>query len=315
MQIHGFSDTSERAYSGAVYLRLEDSKGCIHSSLVMAKTRVAPIKRQTIPHLELCGALMMAHILSQCKDVLKLPIEHTYPLTDSTIVLSWLQGNPRQFKVFVGNRVAQIMELIPPDYWRHVVSEENPADCASRGMYPSEILTHTLWWNGPEWLKLYQDGWPKQCKTKTDSSKDGDELCSATCTTLVQSSPFIPVDRFSTFNRLVRVTAWVTRFVTNRRSRKRDSRRSTDPLSVQELNGATSYWIKVVQNECWSSEIDALNKGSNLKQTSRILSLKPFVNVSGILHVGGRQENAKLSYETRHPIVLSSNHPLVKLII
>ena len=76
-----------------------------------------------------------------------------------------------------------------------------------------------------------------------------------------------------------------------------------------------SYWIKVVQNKCWSSEIDALNKGSNLKQTSRILSLKPFVDVSDNLRVGGREENAKLSYDTRHLIVLSSNHPLVKLII
>ena len=77
----------------------------------------------------------MAQILSQSKDVLKIPFEHTYAWTDSTIVLSWLQGNPRRFKVFIGNRVAQIMDLILPDRWRHVTSEDNPADCASRGMY------------------------------------------------------------------------------------------------------------------------------------------------------------------------------------
>ena len=144
MQLHGFSDASERAYSGVVYLRMEDTNGVVYTSMVMAKTRVAPIKRQTIPRLELCGALVMAQILSQCKNVLKIPTEHTYAWTDSTIVLSWLQGNPRRFKVFVGNRVAQVMELIPPDRWRHVISEDNPADCASRGVYPSEILTHTL---------------------------------------------------------------------------------------------------------------------------------------------------------------------------
>ena len=44
-QLHGFSDASEQAYAGVVYLRLVDSTGCIHTSLVMSKTRVAPIKR------------------------------------------------------------------------------------------------------------------------------------------------------------------------------------------------------------------------------------------------------------------------------
>ena len=54
----------------------------------------------------------MAQILSRCKEVLKIPIDRTYAWTDSTIVLSGLRGNPRPFKVFVGNRIAQIMELI-----------------------------------------------------------------------------------------------------------------------------------------------------------------------------------------------------------
>ena len=51
-QLHGFSDTSERAYSGVVSLRMEDSNGMIYTSLVMSKTRVL-IKRITIPRLDL----------------------------------------------------------------------------------------------------------------------------------------------------------------------------------------------------------------------------------------------------------------------
>ena len=46
IQLHGFSDASEKAYSGVVNLRIEDPNGNIHTSLVMSKTRVAPIKRQ-----------------------------------------------------------------------------------------------------------------------------------------------------------------------------------------------------------------------------------------------------------------------------
>ena len=55
------------------------------------------------------------------------------------IVLAWLKGNPHRFKMYVGNRVAQILELIPADHRSHVGSEDNPADCASRGIFPTDI--------------------------------------------------------------------------------------------------------------------------------------------------------------------------------
>ena len=151
----------------------------------------------------------MVQILSQCKHVLNIPINDTFAWTNSTIVLSWLQGSPHRFKVFVGNRVAQIMELIPPERWKHV-GEDNPADCASRGMYSSEILNHTLWWSGPEWLKLDQDYWPKQSQVRSSLPPDeSEELCSFAYAAVVKTPPLIPFDRFSTFSQLVRVTAFV----------------------------------------------------------------------------------------------------------
>ena len=64
IQLHGFSDASEKAYLGVVYLRMEDSNGMIYTSLVASKTCVAPIKRVTIPRLELNRALILAQILS-----------------------------------------------------------------------------------------------------------------------------------------------------------------------------------------------------------------------------------------------------------
>ena len=101
------------------------------------------------------------------------------------------------------------MELVPQVHWEHV-SADNLVDCASCGLYPSKILTHHLWWNGPYWLKYEQDEWP----TKSDldlnlPSEEANELCSLACTTVIEKEPLIPFGQFSAFSQLKRVTAWM----------------------------------------------------------------------------------------------------------
>jgi hypothetical protein len=175
-QLHGFSDASELAYAGVVYLRMCDSEGNVHVSLVTSKTKVAPIKRLTIPRLELCGAHLLAQLLHHVREALHVHPQDVHAWTDSTIVINWLDGNPRRFKTYVGNRVANIMELMTPNQWKHVNGAQNPADCASRGLFPSELLQHSLWWNGPPWLRLAPSEWPKQSPLPPtrDSTKERD---------------------------------------------------------------------------------------------------------------------------------------------
>ena len=57
IQLHGSSDASMAAYGGVIYLRARYKD--IH---VAARTRIAPIKQQTVPRLELCGALLNCSI-------------------------------------------------------------------------------------------------------------------------------------------------------------------------------------------------------------------------------------------------------------
>ena len=52
IQLHGFSDASERAFAGVVYVRTVHENGVISVRLVAAKSRVSPTKQQTIPRLE-----------------------------------------------------------------------------------------------------------------------------------------------------------------------------------------------------------------------------------------------------------------------
>ena len=152
-QLHGFCDASEVAYSGIVYLRGVDSRGSVYIALVIAKTKLVPIKRLSIPRLELCGGVILAKLLSHVSKVLDIPCTNIFAWTDSRVILGWLEGNPRRFLPFVGNRVAEIMEAIPVGCWRHVNGTENLVDCASRGLFPSELTKHDLWWQGPQWLK------------------------------------------------------------------------------------------------------------------------------------------------------------------
>ena len=56
----------------------------------MSKTKVLPIKRLSIPRLELCGAQILARLLIHVKDVLQLPMSQVFAWTDSIIVLNWL---------------------------------------------------------------------------------------------------------------------------------------------------------------------------------------------------------------------------------
>ena len=96
LQVHGFSDASEDAYAGVMYLRAADVSGSIHSSIVVSKTKVSPIKRLSIPHLELCGAQVVAELLDHMRNVLQVPLSDVFAWTDSTIVLNWLVGSPRR---------------------------------------------------------------------------------------------------------------------------------------------------------------------------------------------------------------------------
>ena len=88
MELHGFYDASEQAYAAVIYLCMMDMDGGIQVSLVTSKTKVAPIKRLTIPHLELCGAYLLAQLLHYVKQVFNLPLVQIYAWTDSTIILS-----------------------------------------------------------------------------------------------------------------------------------------------------------------------------------------------------------------------------------
>ncbi|XP_018369742.1 PREDICTED: uncharacterized protein LOC108765485 [Trachymyrmex cornetzi] len=62
----------------------------------------------------------------------------------SEVTLAWIQGEPSQWQVFVGNRVAEIQRLTNQGDWAHVRSEDNPADLISRGILSEQLIDATI---------------------------------------------------------------------------------------------------------------------------------------------------------------------------
>ena len=310
IELHGFSDASEQAYAAVLYLRVECTDGSVHVTLVSSKTKVAPIKRLTIPRLELCGAHLLSQLLDHVRTVLNIPLTHSFAWTDSTIVLNWLTGNPKRFKTYVGNRISNIVELIGPEHWHHVNGVENPADCASRDLFPSELCEHHLWWEGPGWLRLPSSHWPEQSSLPTQTIAEEERAISLHL--LVQDkAPLIPLDRYSNFTHLKRVTTWVLRFIQNCRAAATDS----PHLNTQELWKAEVYWLSVIQGEYFVKEINSLNSRRELHKSSPLIPLRPFLDNDGLLRVGGRERNSNRAFSCQHPIIVHGGHPITRLIV
>ncbi|GFV83705.1 integrase catalytic domain-containing protein [Trichonephila clavipes] len=132
-ELHGFSDSSEKAHGAALYLRCINTSEEISVGLLCSKSKVVPLKSITIPRLELCGAVLLSKLLKRTLDAFKVNISQIYLWTDSSIVLAWIKKPLAQLKIFVRNRVSIIQELTESDFWKHVNSENNPADILSRG--------------------------------------------------------------------------------------------------------------------------------------------------------------------------------------
>ena len=286
-----------------------DTNDQVHVALVISKTKVAPIKRLTIPRLELCGAAILADLLYHAKELFDIPPGDVFAWTDSMVVLGWLQGSPRRFKPFVGNRVSTIMELVPPDRWRHVSGLDNPADCASRG---SELATYSLWWDGPAWLHEPESVWPSipDLKDVSDPLEER-KVHTETARVIVQHLLTI-LERISNFNKLKRVTAWILRFVNNCR---RCPETCQPFLNTLELSTAENYWLKVVQQAVFQEEIVLLECGKLLSRKSKLLSLHPFLDKQGLMRLGGIMCRSEMPYTKRHPVILPGSHTVTKLIV
>ena len=160
------------------------------------------------------------------------------------------------------------------------------------------------WMNGPDFLQLEEELWPTNYGPP--SAEEDNKLRQATKVHMVINSTaenVIDYERFSSWTRLIRVTAWIKRLAENIRQQKCNQTRHNGPLTPEELQKAEMFLIKDAQN----------NLHDRLKR-SEFKSLSPFTDDKGIIRVGGRVDKAIVSYETRHPVLLPNDHMILLLI-
>ncbi|XP_044312747.1 uncharacterized protein LOC123037190 [Drosophila rhopaloa] len=306
IQLHGFCDASIAAYGACLYLRSE-ANGEAKVHLLCAKSRVSPLKALTIPRLELSAALLLAELIVSVKETIDFECDF-YCWSDSSIVLAWIRQPPRDFNVFVSNRIAKIQEMTKGMTWHHVPTSLNPADVVSRGCTPRELLEHSLWANGPPFLLQSSSKWP----SLPNAVKDLPERRSAALVGTVCTDISINCKFLNPFHKLQRVFAYIYRFISNCRAKSSPSR---NRITVEELNSGTVLLLRSIQQVHLAKEYGCLSQGRPCPQKSKLISLRPIIGSDGLLRVGGRLQNANLDYDTQHPILLPKDHPVTKAII
>ncbi|CAG9137880.1 unnamed protein product [Plutella xylostella] len=118
--LHGFCDASELGFAAVVYLRSSNQDGSVSVHLLMAKSKVAPLRtRPTIPKLELCGAVLLVKLLNHVSLCLQRSVEFEEIVgwTDSMISLAWINTSPHTLQVYEANRVSQIQNSAVTITW------------------------------------------------------------------------------------------------------------------------------------------------------------------------------------------------------
>ncbi|XP_055589611.1 uncharacterized protein LOC129741843 [Uranotaenia lowii] len=321
VEIHGFCDASEKAYGACIYIRSVDQNGSVLVRLLTSKSRVAPLenlkqkkKKQSMPRLELSSALTLAHLYEKVQSSIKLTSAKSYFWTDSMIVKCWLASPPSRWKEFVANRVSEIQHITDGGHWNHVAGIENPADLISRGMTAAQLQYQTIWFQGPTWLQLDEQHWPKNEQSQEENVDVTmlEEKPATTATTQTTEHNEI-FGLKSSYIELVRLVAWMQRCRFNSRKLNREIRKS-GPLKVTELDESLKTLVRIAQQEGFAKEYADLLNNRPISNSSKIASLNP-VMVDGLIRVGGRLRNAAIHESRKHPFILDHRHPFTTTVM
>ena len=239
--------------------------------------------------------------------------------TDSLVSLYWIRGETKEWKQFVQMRVNEVRSLVSSSSWRHCSGIDNPADIPTRSINFSELGESESWRSGPKWLsKQLQPAEelinndkppPEEClrELKKTSQRSPTALFSEVTKKGLQS--LINVENFSDYHRLLRVTAYVLRFVRNLRAKAKvgNSQPCEQPeISwTEEINQAEALWLAEMQ----------VSLLGHPKYNEWKRQFGTFIDSKGIVRCGGRLENANILESAKNPVLLDPSYRITLLIV
>jgi hypothetical protein len=310
-ELHVFVDASENAMAAVTYVCRHNVDDIV-THFLCAKTKVAPLEAMSTPRLELLAAELGINTSEKIANVLSFNKKDIYYWTDSQDVLGWIQNRSRIFKPFVSHRIGKIQHCSSVEKWMYVPSKLNPADLASRGIKAFELVEKEEWYKGPKFLRDDRKNWPVQPNLRGNKLKETKGHVMMNVLATKNSNWRLSAERFSSWKKLYRVTAWTLRFITN----CSQPDRIIGPLTQEEIEEAKMIHIKIAQLDAFEEEIIQLSKGKECSERSKISVLCPKIDETGTLRANTRMESAEfLNFNTKFPIILPRGHRITQLVV
>ena len=348
-EMHYFSDASMEGYGQCSYLRLINQHDQVHCSFVVGKTRVTPIKHKIIPRLELAAATISAKMSEFVRSELEYPEFQEFFWTDSRVVLGYIHNEAKRFHVYVANRVQQIRDLTDPYLWFYVETNSNPADEASRGLTARQLVEPSRWLTGPEFLWESGTFKPENVEVSPLQESDPEVKKASVLSTEVKNVPFpahfetCRLDGVSSWHQAVKVIALCLRLKSTfqRREVKKPEKpvtksrteveKSVLKVTLPEFQEAEKTIIRCLQYEHFHAELQILcdlnvtdgetnrvqarKRNQELRKTSSLYKLDPFVDQDGLIRVGGRIRRADVPVDVKYPVIIPRKGHLTELLI
>ena len=290
------NDGSEEAMCATAHIRWELQDGSYECCLYVAKTRVTPLRKETIPRIEIQSAVLATRLSKTILTHSEMEFSEVVHILDSMCSLATLKKDTVALREYMGNRVSEILSSTSIEQWYHVKSKENIADLGTRSTACVEDLDERSEWQlGKGWMKLPRERWPLT-QDSTGATVSAEELSNpAIVAFLRKTDNSYNIERFKgrSYMFMLRVTARVLKSV------RYHSFRITElvPIDIEEAE-------KLCLKSSMMHTKQAFTEG-------KLKSLGAQINDDGIIHINSRADTEMSAFYDNDifPILLY-NDPL-----
>lgn len=303
-----FSDGSDKAYGFAAYIRWQLDDGRFWCKLVMAKSRIAPMRKISTPQMELNAAVLSKRGRKVLEKELRFDFEKILHIVDSETVLNMLHKTSTRFKIYEGVRVGEIQNATGGDMssWAWLPGEHNSADLLSRGCLPDRLSPQSEWYLGPQILYQPMSQWNLKFGLQRDEILPGEKKVAGCFVSVADPecrlSLCVDFSRSGNFRKITRIVAMLMEI-----ARRKSFKAAALDISPALLRSAEKSILKDVQ-------LDMTDQLSS--KHGRYAALSPAMGNDGLWVVGSRLSRFNpMTPESEAQVLLPSNHVITRLLM